>query len=245
MTRQQPFSGSHLERSKQTATDIRPAGRNHRLLASRRVGTGSYVLEVSRDGLDFAPGHHLHIGLAGSLDTREYSVYSGVADDALEVLIREVPDGLVSRQLRRARPGDPLRVEGPYGFFTLEQVPEGAPLLFVATGTGIAPFRSFVRSYRGLDYLLLHGIRNDADRFEYDDFDAESVLRCVSQAEARSAGTGDTRYAGRVTDYLLTHPVAPETHCFLCGNCDMIYDAFDILKAQGVAPERLYAEVYF
>ena len=40
-------------------------------------------------------------------------------------------------------------------------------------------------------------------------------------------------------------PVDPRTLCYLCGNCDMIYETFDILKRHGVPPEQLYAEVYF
>ncbi|MFP4535433.1 MAG: hypothetical protein ACLFNP_06895 [Spirochaetaceae bacterium] len=52
-------------------------------------------------------------------------------------------------------------------------------------------------------------------------------------------------YYGRVTDYLRAHPVSPEAACFLCGNCDMIYEAFDILQEQGIPHDRLFAEVYF
>ncbi len=37
----------------------------------------------------------------------------------------------------------------------------------------------------------------------------------------------------------------PETHCYLCGNCDMIYESLGILKGHVVPPERLFAEVYF
>jgi ferredoxin--NADP+ reductase len=42
-----------------------------------------------------------------------------------------------------------------------------------------------------------------------------------------------------VTDYLREHPADPAWLCYLCGNCDMIYEAFDILRSQ------LFAEVYF
>ena len=35
------------------------------------------------------------------------------------------------------------------------------------------------------------------------------------------------------------------TYCYLCGNSDMIYEVYGILKAQGVSREQIFAEVYF
>jgi len=256
--------------------------RAFRVIGRRDLGPDAYVLRITRQELEFTPGHHVHLGLEGSLDLREYSIYSAPDDDFLEVLVREIKDGLVSRQLRDLEPGDPIRLEGPYGYFTIPDPASDSPLLFVATGTGIAPFHCFARAYFSLEFTLLHGIRTDVDQFEYSDFPADRIVSCLSRqridgttrggsdvdvvgrspwVEASSAsgddesvgsangGVGTHRgirvYGGRVTDYLREHPVETGTKCYLCGNCDMIYEAFDILAGQGVPSADLYAEVYF
>ena len=221
------------------------------VLVRRDLNGSAYVLRLSRNDLAFVPGQHIHLGLAASSDLREYSIYSGIDDDFLEVLIREIDDGLVSRQLRRIVPTEHVRLEGPYGYFVLpDDRTVDERFLFVATGTGIAPFRSFVRSEPGLNYLLLHGISSGDDQFEYEYH--HGVTTCLSRSSPEAKGSSNVVkqteqrwHQGRVTSYLRDHPVDPTTRCYLCGNCDMIYEAFDILRAYGVPSSNLYAEVYF
>ena len=208
----------------------------------RNLTDSTFVVRFDRNGLDFEPGQYLSVGLKGEIHMREYSVYSPMQADYLEILVKEVEHGHVSRGLHRLHPGDELAVDGPFGFFTIDEPDRGHPFLFVATGTGISPFHCFARSYPGLNYRLLHGVRRLTERYEHDAFEAGRVTTCVSRepdaAEIPIVG-------GRVTDYLRAHPVRAETRCYLCGNCDMIYEVFDILKGHGVPAEQLYAEVYF
>jgi ferredoxin--NADP+ reductase/benzoate/toluate 1,2-dioxygenase reductase subunit len=214
-------------------------GVKHRVHELRELSRGAFVVRADRHGLAFEPGQYINVGLRGEIDMREYSIYSGPDDDFLEILVKEVDEGLVSRKLHRVSPGDELSIDGPFGFFLIdEEYRATQEFLFIATGTGISPFRSFVRGYPELDYTLLHGVRYEDERYEYENYDANRLVRCISREDG-----GD--YRGRVTDWLREHPVKPETICYLCGNCDMIYEAFDILKGHGVPPEQLYAEVYF
>ena len=170
---------------------------------------------------------------------REFTVYSSSQDDYLEILVKEIEGGLVSRALRRCRPGDRLRVEGPFGRFTVDDPsPRDAPLVLVGSGTGISPYHCFRRSYGELRCRVLHGVRTSAELYDRHVFDASAFQPCVSRED-----TGD--YRGRVTDYLRAHPVDARSHCYLCGNCAMIHDAFDILRGQGVPAARLHTEVYF
>lgn len=205
----------------------------------RDLSPSAYVLRFERDGLLFEPGQHLIVGRLGKLDMREYTIYSSPCEDYLEILVKEIPGGLVSPALRRCRPGDPLAVQGPFGFFTIdeEQRAEGKFLL-VASGTGISPFHCFASSYPGLNYRLLHGVRYSSELYDRQVFDPARLSSCISREEA-----GD--YRSRVTAYLREHPAEPDSFCYLCGSCDMIYEAYDILRSQGVEPERLFAEVYF
>ncbi len=212
---------------------------NHRVHRVRELSSGAFVLRLDRQGLEFEPGQYLSVGVKGDLDMREYSIYSGPQEDYLEILVKEVEGGYVSRRLRTLGPGDYVTVEGPFGFFVTqaEQHADGR-YLFLATGTGVSPFHCLTRAFPELDYTLLHGVRRLEERYESEAFDPDRYIACVTQEEG-----GD--FQGRVTDYLRAHPVEPETLCYACGNCDMIYEVFDILRNLGVPPEHLFAEVYF
>ena len=80
-------------------------------------------------------------------------------------------------------------------------------------------------------------MRSPSELYEHEVFGGR-VTSCLSRG-----GGGD--FAGRVTDHLRAHPADPSALCYLCGNCDMIYEAFDILRSQGVPSRQLFAEVYF
>ncbi|MDD4374776.1 MAG: FAD-binding oxidoreductase [Bacteroidales bacterium] len=211
----------------------------HELLDTRHLTESAYVLRMSRRGLQFRSGQHILLGEAGSIHNREYSVYSAEQDDYFEVLIKEVDDGLVSKQLKKLKPGSMLQLEGPLGFFTIEPGLIGnAKFLFVATGSGIAPFHSFVRSYPALNYKILHGVRYASEAYEKDTYPSEQYVLCTSQDKK-----GD--FNGRVTSFLESNPVETDTHCYLCGNFEMIHEVFEILERQGVPPQQVHAEVYF
>lgn len=210
-------------------------GLRRRVVSNRRVGPHAFVLRFERGDSEFEPGQFLSVGVAGDLNLREYSIYSGTGDPWLEILVREVERGIVSTRLSRLGPGDELRVEGPFGFFTFGE----GPLLLVASGTGIAPFHSLARSDPGRDFTLLHGIRYDAERYDWGDYPPGRYLPCVSRPD-----NGPGR---RVTDWLRERPALPDPDglCCLSGNCDMVYEAYDILRGRGFPSERIKAEVYF
>jgi ferredoxin--NADP+ reductase len=205
----------------------------------RRLCPGTFVIRFERQGLAFEPGQHLFLGLAGAAARREYSISSGMDDEFLEALVREIPGGIVSGAIARCLPGDALAVEGPYGLFTTRASERrSGRYLFVSTGTGIAPFRSMARSYPGMDYQVLHGIRRAAERSMDGTFDASRYAACVSREEG-----GD--FDGRVTDRLRSLRLDTGSLCYLCGNGAMIDEAFSILRAQGVPRDRIFAEVYY
>jgi ferredoxin--NADP+ reductase/benzoate/toluate 1,2-dioxygenase reductase subunit len=221
-----------------SAALFHPEARVVQVLQVRDLSSGAFVLRLERDGLQFRPGQYVKLGMAGSIHRREYTIYSTPGQDYLEVLVKEVATGLVSRQLRGCRPGDRLAVDGPFGSFTIEEQDLGRPFLFVATGTGVSPFHCFVGSYPELRYHLLHGVRQASELYDRQDFDPRRFLACVS----REPG-GD--FHGRVTQYLRQHLVNPETLCYLCGNSDMIYETFGILRGYGVPSGHIFTEVYF
>jgi ferredoxin--NADP+ reductase/benzoate/toluate 1,2-dioxygenase reductase subunit len=210
------------------------------LVDSIRHLTGStYVLRFSRNEMQFKPGQHLVLGLPDSAEMREYSIYSGIHDDRLEILIKEVDHGLVSRQLKSIQPGEHLEVRGPYGFFLSDAAGRDAGnLLFLSSGTGIAPFHSYIKSYPDSDYRVILGVRHAGEAYDARDYKKDRLTVCTSRGEG-----GD--YQGRLTDYLLETPLDPEVRVYLCGNSHMIYDAMDILHARGIPQKQIFTEVYF
>jgi ferredoxin--NADP+ reductase/benzoate/toluate 1,2-dioxygenase reductase subunit len=205
----------------------------------RHLTESTYVLRFSRNGMQFTPGQHLVLGLPGSTELREYSIYSGIHEDYLEVLIKEVDEGVVSKQLKTIKAGDPIEVRGPYGFFLSQSSQaENESFLFLSSGTGIAPFHSFVKSYPNADYQVIHGVRNMEEAYDADDFKNENFFVCTSRDNR-----GD--FEGRLTDYLLEAQLDPTRQVFLCGNSNMIFDAMDILRARGIPQRKIFTEVYF
>jgi ferredoxin/flavodoxin---NADP+ reductase len=198
----------------------------------------TFTIEMGRDGFTFEAGQYINVGLPNDIEMREYSLYSAPEDETMAILVKLVDSGLVSRKLSQVTPGTALRVEGPFGFFTIPEAERSKPLLFVSTGTGISPFRSFVRAYPDLSYTLVHGVRYTNELYNWDEYRPESRIACIS----RESG-GD--FSGRTTDWLREHDIDPESRCYLCGNCDMIYEAYDILRDKGVTSDDIHAEVYF
>lgn len=211
----------------------------HTITERRDLTDSTFVLRFERGGLEFIAGQHISVGPANGIHTREYSIYSSPSDDFLEILVKEVTGGLVTPVLKKLKVGDSLAVQDPVGYFTIdEKLVAKHKFLFVASGTGISPFHSFVKSYPNLDYKIVHGIRHGNEAYERDFYGKGRYVACASRD-----GNGD--YYGRVTQYLQENPVQPGTICFLCGNCDMIHDVYDILEKQGVSSEHIHAEVYF
>ena len=206
------------------------------VLGVRAVGPGVFVLGFAPVATSFRAGESLRVTLPGADVERDYSLYSGERDPRWEILVREVDGGALSPRLRACRPGDRLLVSVPGGDFVLDDA--AGEHLFVATGTGIAPFHSMVRSRPDLRYRLLHGVRTAADRHDPAAFASGAYLPCVS----REPGAG---HHGRVTDRLPGLEIGEGTVCHLCGRNEMVYAVFHLLRARGVPEHRIRTEIYF
>lgn len=205
----------------------------------KNLSDATYIVRFSKRDMTFRPGQHLVVGVLGMSDAREYSFYSGKDEEFLEILVREVENGIVSRKLRRLNLGNTLEVNGPYGFFlTNAQPPGNKKLLFIASGTGIAPFHSFVKSYPDSDYMIIHGIRTIEEAYEKEIYKKGAYISCTTRDEK-----GD--FHGRLTGYLKNLEIDKETMVYLCGNSDMVFESIDILQEKGLANSHIFTEVYF
>ena len=222
----------------------------------------------------FEPGQYFALGLSvdGRLLQRPYSTSS--ARDTrteLEFLVRLVPGGAFTPRLWALRVGERLRIGRAKGLFTLRR---GDPRthLFVATGTGLAPFLSMVESLIRDDgegsarpggpvtasprAIVIHGVSHVAelayrDRLERLAADVGGVhyVPVVSRPTdpANAGWTGVTGRLdvglGRIFD---RHRLEPTTSvAYLCGNPEMIATAERILAARGFDRDAIVSEQYW
>ncbi len=131
-----------------------------RLIELERVGTSVGILRIGKPvGLSFTAGQYVRLGLTG-VRRAKLTIASAPHDPYLEVCVEGIPGGRLTPRLLALGPGAVLDVDDrAKGSFVLDR--SGAVHLMVATGTGIAPFRSMIRDalHRGLadSFLVLHG----------------------------------------------------------------------------------------
>lgn len=256
------------------------------------VAHGLMVIRVAPDGWelpDFTPGQFAVLGLppeadrtssadpddaphrAGTIIRRAYSIASSSkARKYLEFYITLVHSGALSPRLFALEPGDRLWLGRKItGTFTLDQAPPDRSVIMIATGTGLAPYMSMLRTElsrsNGRRFAVLLGARHSWDL----GYHAELVtmeqlspdftyLPIISRpAEEPAAWTGR---AGHVLDLwrsgelaeLWGEPPKPENSCvFLCGNPAMIDDMIRLLAADGFVehtrktPGSIFVERYW
>lgn len=211
----------------------------HKVTQIRFLTENTFILRLTRGTMEFRAGQRVIAGLEGDLNQREYSIYSGENDDYLEILVRDVKDGNVSPKLKHCKPGQILHVNGPFGVFGIETYDRySGKLVFIATGTGIAPFHSLVRSYPGINYTLIHGVRLCSEAYERIDYDPRHYILCTSKEYSYGR-------KGRVTKFLSKFRVTPDMLFYLCGNGSMIYEVYHILRDKGIPDENIMSEKYF
>jgi ferredoxin-NADP reductase len=216
---------------------LETVGRN--VESVRHIRPDAFVVRVERKGMAFVPGQHVTLGLEGAGINREYSIYSGADDPYVEFLVKTHAGSDSAEALGAAAPGDAVTLAGPYGAFTLPcPVPFGTPVWFVAGGVGIAPFHSIVRSVPGLDYHVLHGVREVADAYGREDYAEDRHITCCSRVP-------DGDFHGRVTDWLVANRLPPNALVFVCGPANMVADTYECLRVQGLSSDRLFTEVFF
>jgi ferredoxin--NADP+ reductase len=256
------------------------------------VAPGLIVLRVAPDGWrlpDFSPGQFAVLGLppeaerlahtngdeqelkAGRLIRRAYSIASSsVSKEYLEFYINLVHSGLLTPRLFALAAGDRVWL-GPKitGTFTLDQAPEDANLVLIATGTGLAPYMSMLRTIlpdvgdRRLAALL--GARHSWDL----GYHAELVtmerlcenfhyIPTVSRPEEEVVPwSGHVGYvnelwsSGVLEETWGFRPSSADTRVFLCGNPKMIEDMLRLLAAEDyrehsrTQPGEVFAERYW
>ncbi len=208
-----------------------------RVVALRPIGPSAYELTFERCGMQFEAGQCLTIHDTIPQYDRTYTIASGEADEHLQIVFKLIPHGKLTPKLAGLKPGDAIRFSGPFGEFTVRD--RNAPLIFIATGTGIAPCLSYLRTEPGLDVTLIHGVRKAADLYYRDLFQGRTYYPCVSREAAAGA------FEGRVTAFWPARSWPEHAHYHLCGSNEMIFDMQVLLQRRGVPEDRIHTEAYY
>lgn len=208
-----------------------------RILSNTEISPGVFLLSVKRS-VSFKPGQTVKISLEDDLPPRIYSICSGTSDTAMSVLYNIKEGGALTPQLARLSRGDCIRLSEPTGSFI--GTPE--PALWIATGTGIAPFYSMLRSGLGHNKILLHGVRY-ANQFY---FDAEWKTQLGPRYHRFcSAQRPEGVTHGRVNQFFAQSHASIPHKVYICGQASMCVDLRDLLIARGVPFANIMVEIYF
>ena len=181
--------------------------------------------------------------------TRAYSIASPPSlRTEVQLLLNRVLGGPGSSYLFGLQEGSETTFKGPVGSFTLRD--STRDVLFVATGTGIAPIRSMLMALADgastRRITLYWGVRSERDLYYQDELAAlQNRLPGLTSTTTLSQPAGSWRgTVGRVVP-LVTHEVTDVTtlEAYLCGNGAMIRDVRNIIRTKGLCP--IYTEQYY
>lgn len=223
-------------------------------LVAETPRTKSIVLNVP-DWPGHRAGQHVDIRLTaddGYQAQRSYSIASAPEDDHLMFTVERLEDGEVSPYLvDDLGTGDELELRGPIGGYFVWEESLGGPLLLVAGGSGLVPFRSMLRHHRAVRSTVPVRLLCSARSFPlliyrdelmqiaaYDDIDVSVTL-------TREQPNGWRGYRHRIDRELLAEVAWPPNErplAYVCGPTGFVETATSALVALGHEPGRIRAE---
>jgi ferredoxin/flavodoxin---NADP+ reductase len=205
---------------------------------SEQLSPGFYLIGFKRS-FNFVAGQVIGISLREDNARRLYSICSGENEEEIRILYKVVEDGYLTPQLSDLEAGDTIWISPPGGVFTSNT----EPAIWIATGTGIAPFYSMVRSGLGKNKILLEGNRYLEQFHFYEEFSeilGDNYIRCCSKESNESV------YAGRVSSYLEEQAdLNPDLKYYICGSAEMVVEIRDLLIGKGIPFSHIISEIYF
>ncbi|MCZ4312223.1 2Fe-2S iron-sulfur cluster binding domain-containing protein [Comamonadaceae bacterium G21597-S1] len=197
-------------------------------------------------------GQYVRVGVAGSSEERSYSMTTSTADwPEMAFLVRLIPGGTMSSRLAQLEPGSKLTVRGPYGSFYLRD--GDAPLIWVAGGTGLAPFLAMLSALRhagriNREIILCFGANAATDlcwpagmKELLQEFPRLSLRMSLTQPPE-----GWTGVTGTVVDALALEDLAGlaslGARAYLCGPPSMVAAARILLAERGFVPGDVFNE---
>jgi ferredoxin-NADP reductase len=203
---------------------------------------------VGGQWLSFKTGKH-----DGEEITRAYSIASPPGEDSRFALcLNRVQDGFMSNFLCDMKVGDEIRCQGPFGDFILR--PPLRDTVFIATGTGIAPFRSMLYwlladpvRHQDKQLWLLFGNRTEKDIYYHEEF-LDLATRHPNFHYLPTLSRGASDWQG-LRGYVQEHVSGivqgrTDMHAYICGLDKMIKANRELLKGLGWDRKSILYEKY-
>lgn len=209
-----------------------------KIISNQLLTGGVHYLQLEK-AFEFHAGQVIALAMHPDDEPRLYSIASGTRQPYLSILFDVKPDGELTPPLSMVQPDDTVYISEPFGKFLCQE----QPAIWIATGTGIAPFISLVESGLANNIQLLHGARN-IDKFFFQDYlknklGANYLRFCTTESETDII-------EGRLTTYLENTTNLPTNNkYYLCGGSQMVIDVREILISKGVPFDNIIAEIYF
>lgn len=201
----------------------------------------TYEVELTRPaGFDFSAGQNIRFFHRSA--QRHYAPISSPADPFLKLCVFEMAGGVFSPYLASTPIGTEFTFSGPHGYFVFR--PSNSKPVFIATGTGIAPYLSMARAgVRG--FTLLHIVPQSKELYFRQFFEetADAYVPCVPPASEPGGDMLDLS-AGEAIDYMSAHLPAEPHDFYLCGNQSMVRDVTLFVDSR-FPGSRVYHEVFF
>jgi len=162
-----------------------------------------------------------------------------------------IPPGKMSSWTFNLKPGDKVKVYGPFGEFFAKET--DAEMVFIGGGAGMAPMRSHIfdqlkRLHTKRKISFWYGARSLREMFyneEYDQLAAENDNFewhvALSDPQPEDNWTGLTGFIHNVLyeEYLKNHPAPEDCEYYMCGPPMMNSAVIQMLTDLGVEPENI------
>jgi NAD(P)H-flavin reductase len=218
---------------------------------TKKIQLSPHVYECifqSEKPIVFSPGQYATIIIDGQT-RRQYSFAAPCAHQKEFTIVVDVtPMGPGSKFFLEKKEGDRVPVLAPLGTFHFDDPIN--PVVFIATGTGVVPFRTMIEEYMTgggkQEITLLWGLRREEDIFWRDMFDhwQETYPNFHYSIMLSQPGEGWIGKTGHVTEHMKEIQNL-KTHTFyLCGNRHMIQDVKADLLAHQVPEGQIQTELF-
>lgn len=184
----------------------------------------------------------------GKVVKRAYSIASPPHEPTvIELCIQHVEGGAASTYLWKLKEDDPVSISGPHGNFILKEPLEYDPIL-MATGTGVAPFRSMIRHLIHVNFTrdvwLLFGTRYEHSLLYESEFRSLASVRhnfhYVPTVSRPKEWHGETGHIQQTFQKYITDVATKEI--YVCGWLEIVKAICKDLQAAGAPKEKLHYE---
>ena len=190
--------------------------------------------------LDFKAGQYVTfaIPIGDKITQRSYSLASSPSDNVLEIIVKKVGDGAGTSFLWSMNVGDTVEMVGALGAFTIKDTSQD--IVFISTGTGMAPFRSMIDELKANSYsgkiIMLTGYRTEDEELCKEEF-LDVDYHCIISQPLTDIEKGRVQIL--IEKYV---PFDFKGDFYLCGLSVMIEETKSFLEAKGFS--KIHYEKY-